>query len=65
MGTKKRFMLFLQMFSDFRCILEIPLYAFDSANSIYVIFYVAKTFNAFNCKMCGKYTKNKSEIMKH
>ena len=35
------------------------------ANLIIMIFYVEKAFNAFSCKMCGKYIKNESEIMEN
>ena len=36
-----------------------------SGNSVDVIFYVEKKFMAYVCQMCGKYTKTKSEIIKH
>ena len=42
-----------------------PFYPLNNANSVYVIFHVEKTFNALVCQMCRKYTKTKSEIMKH
>ena len=30
-----------------------------------MFFNVTKTFIAFSCKMCGKYSKKESEIRKH
>ena len=42
-----------------------PFYPLNNANSVYMIFHVEKTFNAMICQICGKYTKTKSEIIKH
>ena len=41
---------------------ELPLH---NAKSVIVIFYVERTFKAYECQMCGKYAKTKSEIRRH